>query len=186
MVWGGVEGVELPIEEEVEGVGLSLGEGVGSWLSCCIFSFNLFMNVSCDFLPHSCLLGSFVTFSDVLSMFILRYKERGLKQTWIQLLNILFLIQPGKRWKVLQGSLKNHRKPLKTCCTLVSNVGATRYFLSQNRSGLLMREWSYSTSAEVVTINGRTDYETNASRHLPVRVTNHHHHIAHFRVWWQR
>ena len=70
MVWGGVEGVELSVEEEVEGVGLSVGEGVGSWLSSSIFSFNLFMYVSCDFLPRSWLLGSFVTFSNVLSMFI--------------------------------------------------------------------------------------------------------------------
>ena len=90
-----VEGVESPVEEEVEGVGLSVGEGVGSWLSSNVFSFSLFMYVSCDFLPISCLLGSFVTFCDVLSMFILRYKEKKLK--WIQFLNILFLIQPGKR-----------------------------------------------------------------------------------------
>ena len=61
--------VELPKEEEVEGVGLSVGEGVGSWLSSSIFSFSLFMYVWCDSLPCSCLSGSFVTFSDVLSMF---------------------------------------------------------------------------------------------------------------------
>ena len=71
MVWGEVEGVELPVEEEVEGIGLSAGEGVESWLSSSIFSFSLFMYASCDFLPSSCLLGSFVTFSDVLSMFVL-------------------------------------------------------------------------------------------------------------------
>ena len=79
MVWGGVEGTELPVKEEVEGaeelvegVDLSVGEGVGSWLFSSIFSFSLFMYVSCDFLPHSCLSGSFVTtFCDVLSMFIL-------------------------------------------------------------------------------------------------------------------
>ena len=69
--------VELPKEEEVEGVGLSVGEGVGSWLSSSIFSFSLFMYVSCDFLPCSCLLGSFVTFSDVLSMFILSKNGKG-------------------------------------------------------------------------------------------------------------
>ena len=48
MAWGGVEGVELPIkeeveginspvEEEVQGVGLSIEEEVGSWLSSSIF-----------------------------------------------------------------------------------------------------------------------------------------------------
>ena len=71
MVWEGVGGVRSPVEEEVggivedvEGVDLSVGEGVGSWLSSSIFSFSLFMYVSCDYLPRSCLLGSFVTFSD--------------------------------------------------------------------------------------------------------------------------
>ena len=54
-------------------------------------------------------------------------------------------------------SLKNHRKPLKTRCTLVSNVGATRYSLSQNRSDLLIRERLYSTSVVMVTINGGID-----------------------------
>ena len=85
MVWGGVEGTELPVKEEVEGVeelvegvDLSVGEGVGSWLFSSIFSFSLFMYVSCDFLPHSCLLGSFVTtFCDVLSMFILSKNSKG-------------------------------------------------------------------------------------------------------------
>ena len=77
MVWGGVEGVELPVEEEVEGVGLSVGKGVGSWLSPSTFSFNLFRYVSCHFLPRSCLLGSLVTFSDVLSMFILIKNGKG-------------------------------------------------------------------------------------------------------------
>ena len=87
----GVEGVELPVEEEVEGVGLSVGEGVegvelpiregvDSWLSSSIFSFNLFMYVLCDFLPRSCLLGSFVTtFCSVLSMFNLGYKKKKKK-----------------------------------------------------------------------------------------------------------
>ena len=36
MAWEGVEGVELTVEG-VEGVGLSVGEGVGSWLSSSIF-----------------------------------------------------------------------------------------------------------------------------------------------------
>ena len=48
-----------------------LWERVGSWLYSSIFSFTLFIYVSCDFLPRSCLLGSFVAFFDVLSMFIL-------------------------------------------------------------------------------------------------------------------
>ena len=38
------------------------------------------MYVSCDFLPCSCLLGSFVTFFDVLSMFILSKREKKLKE----------------------------------------------------------------------------------------------------------
>ena len=63
----GVEGVELPVGEGVEGVEEGV-EKVGSWLSFSIFSFSLFMYVSYDFLSHSCLLGSFVTFWDVLSM----------------------------------------------------------------------------------------------------------------------
>ena len=71
MVWEGVKGLELSVEEEVESVGLSVGEGVGSWLSSSIFYFNLLMYISCDFLSRSCLSGSFVTFSDVLSIFIL-------------------------------------------------------------------------------------------------------------------
>ena len=73
MVWEGLEGVESPVEE---GVCLSVGERVVSWLSSSIFSFSLFMFVLCDFLPRSCLLGSFVTFFDALSMFILRKKEK--------------------------------------------------------------------------------------------------------------
>ena len=55
------------------------------------------------------------------------------------------------------GNLKNHNKYLKKCCTLVSNVGATIYFPSPNRSGLLMKEHLYSTSVVIVTINGGMD-----------------------------
>ena len=66
----GVKGVGLPVEERVEGVDLSIEEGVDSSFS--IFSFTLFMCVSHEFLPRSCLLGSFVTFCDVLSTFIFR------------------------------------------------------------------------------------------------------------------
>ena len=36
------------------------------------------MYVSCDFLPRSCLLGSFVTFFHVLSMFY--FKQKGKKK----------------------------------------------------------------------------------------------------------
>ena len=49
MLVAGVEDIELPVQEEVEGVDLSVGEGVVSWLSSSIFSFNLFMHLSCDF-----------------------------------------------------------------------------------------------------------------------------------------
>ena len=55
----------------------SVGERVGSWLSSSISSFNLFMYFSCDFFPRSCLLGSFITFSDVLSMSILSKNGKG-------------------------------------------------------------------------------------------------------------
>ena len=90
MVWEGVEGVGSPIEEEVEGVegvGSPVGEkveGVGPsvvGLSVAVdyplvfFSCTLFMYVSCDFLPCSTLLGSFVTFCDILSMFY--FKQNG-------------------------------------------------------------------------------------------------------------
>ena len=68
--WG-VEGVELLVEIDVEDIELPVEEGIDS--SSSIFSFILFMYVSYDFLPRSCILGSFVTFCDVLSMFILRY-----------------------------------------------------------------------------------------------------------------
>ena len=51
--------MESPVEEDVEGADLSVGEGVGSLLSSSIFSFSLFMYVSSDFLPRSCLLGNF-------------------------------------------------------------------------------------------------------------------------------
>ena len=69
MAWKGVEGVGLPVEEGVEGVGPSVVGGVGSSLSSGIFSFSFFIYILCDFLPRSCLLGSFVTFCDVLPMF---------------------------------------------------------------------------------------------------------------------
>ena len=56
MLWGGVEDVELPIEEEVKdveervkGVELPVKEEVDSWLSSSICSFNLFIYVSFDF-----------------------------------------------------------------------------------------------------------------------------------------
>ena len=55
MVEKDVEGVELSVEEGVEGIGLSIEEEVERWLSFSIFSFSLFMYVSCDFLPRFCL-----------------------------------------------------------------------------------------------------------------------------------
>ena len=62
-----------------------------------------------------------------------------------------------ERVKCVINNFKNHRTPLKTCFTLVSTVGATRYFLLQNRSGLHTREHKYSTSVLGVTINGGMD-----------------------------
>ena len=53
--------------------------------------------------------------------------------------------------------MKSHSKPLKTYCKLVLNVGTIRYFPSQNRSGLLMRERLHSTSVVIVSINGGED-----------------------------
>ena len=85
-----VEGVELPVEEEVEGVELPVGEGVSSWLSSSIFSFNLFMYVSCDFLPRSCLLGSFVTFF-CLSKFILMINSYMIQQLKSTRMFILYI-----------------------------------------------------------------------------------------------
>ena len=74
-----------------------------------------------------------------------------------QFLNILFLIQPGKMWNVPWSNLKNHKKHLKTCCTLVSNVGATMHFPSQNRLDLQTRGHFYSISATIVIINEGMD-----------------------------
>ena len=59
--------------------------------------------------------------------------------------------------KRAMSSSKNHRRALKACCTLISNVGAARYFSLQNNSGLLVRELLYSTSAKVATISGGMD-----------------------------
>ena len=84
------------VVEDVEGVDLSVGEGVGSWLSSSIFSFSLFMYVSCDYLPRSCLLGSFVTFSDFFHVYFEEKQKRFNKQ-WTQFLNTLFLIRLTKR-----------------------------------------------------------------------------------------
>ena len=61
------------VEEGVEGVDLSVGEGLGSWLSSSII---LSMYASCDFLPRSYLLGTFVTSSDVFSMFIFSKNQK--------------------------------------------------------------------------------------------------------------
>ena len=99
-------------------------------------------------------LGSFVTFPGVLSMFILRAQRKRVKMKMDPFLSTLFLIRLERRWN--DGFL-NHKKPLKTRCTLVSNVGATRYFLSRNRSGLLRKERMYSTIVGIATINGEMD-----------------------------
>ena len=55
-----------------------------------IFSFNLFIYFSLPLWAVSTCLGSFVTFCDVLSIFILRYNMDP----------VLFLIQPGRRGNV--------------------------------------------------------------------------------------
>ena len=54
MAWEGVEGIGSPVQEEVqgleegvEGVDLSVGEGVGSWLSSSIFFFFLASSCMC-------------------------------------------------------------------------------------------------------------------------------------------
>ena len=66
----------------------SCGDGVanaGSFIACIVSSVGIFI---AWIVIRAC---SFIAFCDVLSMFILRHKEKGLKQTWIQ-----FLIQPEK------------------------------------------------------------------------------------------
>ena len=45
----GAEDVGSHVDKEVEGVGLFVKGGVVIWLSSSIFSFNLFMYISCDF-----------------------------------------------------------------------------------------------------------------------------------------
>ena len=57
----------------------------------------------------------------------------------------------------VQCVIRQLEKPQKTRCALISNVGATMYFPSQNMSKLLMKEHLYSTSVMIVTINGGMD-----------------------------
>ena len=78
-----------------------------------------------------------------MSMFILRYKEKKVE------------MDPIFEHPVFDSERE------KTRCTLVSNVGATRYFPSQNRLGLVMRERLYSMSVVIVTINGGMDDNVN-------------------------
>ena len=69
--------------------------------------------------------------------------------------------------------IEKSKKPLKTCCTLVSNVVGAIYFLLQNRLGLLMREHLHSTNVTNVTINGGMDdthYATNLQLKFKKRV----------------
>ena len=78
-----------------------------------------------------------------MSMFILRYKEKKVE------------MDPIFEHPVFDSERE------KTCCTLVSNVGATKYFPSQNRLGLVMRERLYSMSVMIVTMNGGMDDNVN-------------------------
>ena len=55
-----------------------------------------------------------------------------------------------QKFKPVIRQLVKHKKPLKTRCTLISSVGATRYSLSQNKLGLLMREQLSSIVNEVI------------------------------------
>ena len=71
----GAEDIEFPVEEGVEGVGLSIRKEIEKWLLSSIFYINLFMYVLCDILPHSFLLASFVT------TFCDRFVLSQLKQT---------------------------------------------------------------------------------------------------------
>ena len=61
------------------------------------------------------------------------------------------------REKVKRAIRQLEKPPVKIYCTLVSNVVATRYFPSQSRLSLLMRERPYSTTAVIGTINGGVD-----------------------------
>ena len=107
------------------------------------------MYISCDFLPRPCLLGSFViTFCD-LSMFILRNKEKKLKQTRVQFFKILLLIQPGRRWWGYEATWKTTRGPGKLIVHLFQMWNMER---------------PNSTIVVISTINGGmddTDYAAN-------------------------
>ena len=54
-----IEGVKLPLEEQVESFFFNISH------------FNFFIYVSCDFLPRSFLVGFFITCFEVLYIFIL-------------------------------------------------------------------------------------------------------------------
>lgn len=73
--------MELFVEAEVEGIKLSEGEEVGSWLSFSTSSFKLFIYVSCDFLPQCCISGSFVIGFGVFSSL---FEVKGIKtEKWV-------------------------------------------------------------------------------------------------------
>ena len=129
MAWEGAKGIESPVGEGVEGVGLS-------WLSSSIFSFSVFMYVLCDVLHRSCLLGSFVTFCDVLFMFILRTQRKRVEIKMDTIFEHPVFDSTREKMKRLKETFG---KALCTCF----KCGATMFFLFQNRSGLPMKERLY-------------------------------------------
>ena len=114
-----------------------------------IFSFIFFIKFSLLLRPVSACFGSwsFVTFCDVLSiLFILKVQRKKIETNMDPIFEHPVFDSARKKMKRFIRQIESHRKPLKTLCTLVSDVGAIMFFLLQNRSGLPKRERLYSTS----------------------------------------
>ena len=121
------------------------------------------MYISCDFLPRPCLLGSFVITLCDLSMFILRNKKKSWNKHGPKFLKSCFWFSQGEGETTMR-QLEKPREVLESSLYTCFKCGATRYFPSQNRSSLLMRERPNSTIVVISTINGGmddTDYAAN-------------------------
>ena len=91
--------------------------------------------------------------------FILRVEGKNVEKKMDLAFNHPIFDSDREKVKRAMEQLEKSQETLKIHCTLASNVGATRYFLSQNRLGLLMKVHLYSTSIVIVTINrGMDDY----------------------------
>ena len=91
-------------------------------------------------------------------MFILGYKRKKFERKMHPIFEHPVFDSAREKVKRVVKLLEKPQEALEDSCTLVSNVGATRYFPSQNRLGLLMRKRPYSTSVAIVTINGGTNH----------------------------